>query len=345
MRMQKQKSLLIQARVKSMTRKLITVVCALLCSCIIFTGCSGYKHIEPSENDLQVVGQVGDKDVYLEELRFVAYTYRDMMTARYGEDIFDGDDADTYFEMLRELVYSNITYGYAVLLLCEEAKISLGEEAILKKVDETLSDMTEELGSFSKYKKYLAENHLTDHFLRYTTEISLLENELMYVYTDDLNLIENDDEALYDIIKNEFIAVRHIFIPHTEENAEEKISEAAAKYANGSNFEELMDEYNRDTEMTSEGLYILDGYMTDEYEEAAFSLNIGGTSDIVSDYNGYYIIERLETSAQTIMLKFDYFKKLYQTYTFYSVIDAAQMELVFTPNDAGKEYMANPFKA
>lgn len=326
-----------------MMRKLIALICILLCLAVMLMGCSEYRAIEPDGDDLTVVGQVGGRDVYLEELRFVAYTYRDMMTTRYGEDIFEGEDADMYLEMLRELVYANITSNYAVLFLCEEVRISLGEKVVVQRVDETLSEMTEELGGFSKYKKYLKENHLTDHFLRFTTELRLLENELLYVYVDDLSLIEDDDEKIYDIIKDEFIAVRHVFIPHTEENASEMIETVKQRHTDGADFAALMNEYNKDTEMTSDGLFILDGYMTDEYESVAFSLDIGAVSGIVEDYNGYYLIERLEMSPSSIMLKLDYLKELYQTYTFYGMIDEKQATLTFIPNEAGTEYMSAPF--
>lgn len=327
-----------------MTRKLIFFVCSVLCLSILLVGCSGYKQITPTDEDLKVVGQVGGKDVYLEELRFVTYTYRDMMISRYGEGIFEGDDADMYLEMLRELVYTNITSGYAVLLMCEEVRISLGEEAVLQKVDEKLTEMTEELGGFSKYKKYLKENYLTDHFLRFSTELNILENELMYVYVDDLLLIEDDDEAIYDIIKNEFLVVRHVFIPHTDENAKQLIAEAEQKLASGTDIQTLIEQYGQDTEMNSEGIFILDGYMSDEYEKVAFSLNVGETSGIVEDDKGYYLIERLEMSPASIMMKFDHLKDLYQTYTFYSMIDDMQATLTFVPNDAGNEYMSDPFK-
>ena len=56
-------------------------------------GCA-YEQIPPTDEDLTVVGQVEGKDVYLEELRFVAYTYRDMLTTQYGEDIFEGWDEE-----------------------------------------------------------------------------------------------------------------------------------------------------------------------------------------------------------------------------------------------------------
>ena len=91
--------------------------------------------------------------------------------------------------------------------------------------------------------------------------------------------------------------------------------------------------------MTDDGVFILDGYMTDAYENVAFGLKIGEHSNVVSDENGYYIIERLEMNPLSIMTKFDYLKQLYQTYTFYAAVDRVQADLTFVPNEAGEAYM------
>ena len=118
-------------------RALLCALTALTLMCSsLFTGCSSeYKQIEPEDEELTVVGYVGDREVYLEELRFVAYTYRDILTERYGEGIFDGEDKQYYLELLTDLVYSNITADYATISLCEQVGIELGETAILEAVE------------------------------------------------------------------------------------------------------------------------------------------------------------------------------------------------------------------
>ena len=135
----------------------------------------------------------------------------------------------------------------------------------------------------------------------------------------------------------------HVFVPHTDDDAEQTINEVLKKHREGTGMTSLISEYNQDPAMTEKGIFILDGYMTNEYENVAFSLEIGQTSDIVVDDNGYYFIERLQTSPADIMLDFDNLKKTYQTYTFYSMIDKKQSELTFIPNEACIDYMSDPF--
>ncbi len=324
--------------IKAAALLLVTaIVCPLiLCSC-------SYKAIPPSEDDMIVVGQVEGIDVHKDELRFVTDTYRRLLIARYGEGIFEGEDRAAYLSMLKELVYANITANYAVILLCGEVKINLGEEAVLEKVEERMAELVDELGGVSKYKKYLSENCLTDRLLRFNTEVDLLQNELMYVYVEDILLIENDDEKIYDIIMSDFIGVKHIFVSHSTENAQDKINTALSRLNNGESFAYVLEEFDEDEDMTSDGLYIPRGYMTERYDEVAFSLDVGETSDIVEDEHGYYIITRTELSTLTVLQRFDYLKSLYQSYTFLSIIDKKQAELVFVPTEAGESFMADPF--
>lgn len=327
-----------------MKRPLLCVLTALtlLCSSLL-VGCSDYRQIKPDDEDLTIIGYVGDEEVYLEELRFVAYTYRDMMIERYGEGIFEGEDKEYYLGLLKELVYANITADYAVLSLCGEVGIGMGESAILEAVDKRMTETVEEIGGMGEYKNFLKENHLTDHMLRRSVEISLLESELMYIYVDDILLIPDDDEEIYEIVKDEFIVVRHIFVPHSEDDAQETINEVKTRLDGGEDFALLLDLYGKDEDMSADGLFILDGYMTDDYEKAAFELRVGERSDVVEDEHGYYVIERLKMNTSEIMLKIDHLKELYQTYTFYSMVDERQATLTFVPTEAGEAYMSDPF--
>ena len=327
-----------------MKNRFLSLFLALSLLCTVFlVGCSDYRSISPKDGDLTVVGHVGNREVYLEELRFVTYTYFQLLTQRYGENIFEGEDREYYLSLLAERVCANITADYAVLSLCDEVGIGMGESAILDAVDKKMSETVEEIGGMSEYKKFLKENHLTDHMLRRSVEISLLQNELMYVYVDDLSLISSNDEEIYEIIKKDFITVRHVFIPHSDENASEKIAQAKALLDSGSDFSDVLDEYGQDEEMNADGIFILRGYMTEAYEERAFELRVGERSDIVEDEHGYYVIERLKMDTAKILLQMDYLKELYQTYTFYAMVDERQASLSFIPNDAGQAYLDDPF--
>ncbi len=325
-------------------RKAYSLLCVLLAVLLLtLCGCSDYKPLKSKDEELEAVGYVGEREVLFDELKFVVHTYRQILTDTYGDGIFEGEDKDYYLELLRERVYANITADYALLSLCDEVGIGLGETAVLEAVNKRMSETVEELGGMGEYKKFLKENNVTDRMLRRSVEISLLESELMYVYIDDLGIISDSDEEIYEIIKNEFLVVRHIFIPHSQDNAHETLAVVKDKLDGGEDFAALLDEYGCDGDMTAEGNFILKGYMTKSYEKAAFELSVGECSDIVEDEHGYYIIERLKMNTAKIMLQMDYLKELYQTYTFYAMVDLRQEALTFVPNELCESYMENPF--
>ena len=325
--------------IKSLKVKLLLVLLLLSLLTSLVSCSTEYSPIEPTDEDMTVVGQISGKYVYLDELRFITESNKKALESKYGEGIFSGAESEKYLAELRDAVFANITANYATLLLCEEAYIRLGEQAILERVDSTLSDIVDELGGMKKYKEYLEENHLTDHFLRFNIEVSLLENELFYVYVDDLGVIASDDDAVFEIIEDEFIVVRHVFVSATTENADEKIQKAKAALDGGADFGAVMQEYNEDSDTTESGIFVMKGYMNEKYEETAFSLNIGKRSDIVSDESGYYIIERLEMDSMQVLLKLDALKELYQQYTFIAILDEKQSSLEFIPNEAGLAYI------
>ena len=317
--------------VKALYRILSLSLSLAICLVALLSCTGGYKPIKPTDDDIRVVGTVAGHEVLWDEFRFVAITHANAMKEKYGDGIFEGEDSARYKEELRSLVYESITANYAVLALCSEAKIERGEKAVIEAVDEEIARIVEELGGMSEYRKYLEENYLTDNFLRFSIEIQLLQSELMYVYRDDLGMIASSEDDVYDAIMNEFAYVHHIFIPHTDEDAYGKISEAHARLTSGDSFDSLMSEYGRDDNMTLSGLLIPRGYMTDEYDEAIFSISLG-TTGIVRDDLGYYIIRRSEISPMAVMADLQNLTSLYQTYALISMIDEKQASLDFIPN-------------
>ena len=95
--------------------------------------------------------------------------------------------------------------------------------------------------------------------------------------------------------------------------------------------------------MSETGMFIIEGYMSEEYEENAFDLDVGETTGVVRLDEGYYVIERLKMDMGTIWLNFSYLKEMYQNYTFISIIDDKQDSLTFTPNSYAEEFMNAPF--
>lgn len=319
-------------------KKIISLFVSLI---FIFSllGCSPARPIKGSEDDLRVVGTVGEFEVLFEEFRFAALIYRDTLIKKHGEDIFeDPKIASAYAEQIREYVYDNMTYNYAILSLCREIGIEADDPVLQAAVKKAIDDIVRSLGGTrGKYKKYLKEGYMTDHFLRFNTCIDLMQNELFYAYTDDLALIETDDTSIADIISEEFVRTQHVYISKsngkTDIENRDRINLAYSKLSEGADFMSVAKEYGDDRDMSDAGVYFPQGYMNEEYEEVAFSLGIDEISEIIEDSNGYYIIKRLPKDTAYIFANFYTLKEMYQEYKFLALIKEAEDELEFIPNE------------
>lgn len=311
-----------------------TVAVLLLLSTLLLVSCSSPRPIESSEDELRVVGQVGEYDVLYEELRFLVLNYKKTITEAYGEDFFDDPQN---VEAVEKYIFENITYNYAVFKMCLDVGIEHNEPIILDAVQKKVEETVSKVGGRRKYKKYLQENYLTDQIFRLNIAVDVLQNELMYVYTNDLMIIEKDDDAIYDIIRDEFIRTQHIYISKSNGNSDTenraRIEAAYSELLNGADFMAVAGEYGEDSELKEEGFYILKGYMSEKYEESAFSLKRDEFSGIIEDEGGFYIIKRLEQEPLYVMLNFEMLAERYKYYTFIELINDTQRSLEFVPNE------------
>lgn len=315
-----------------------SAVIFLIALCMLLGSCAGLKPIESSEQDSQVVGYVDEFEVLYEELRFAVLTYKQILIDTYGDGVFeDPDTAAKYEAMLRESVYENITSNYAILLLCKEVGIERGDEVLAEAVQTKLEAQVEELGGVRKYKKFLRENNMTDSFFRFNLLVDIMQNELFYVYTYDLELIEPDDEAIYDVIQNEFIRTQHIYISkdngRTYEENKALIAKAYDDLISGEDFLSVAKEYSSEESIDENGFYIPQGYMSETYDAAAFDLALDEFTEIIEDDAGFYIIKRLQMDPVYLLMNFNTLKDRYQSYAFLKIVNDTQKELEFKPSE------------
>ena len=329
-------------RYKSVTR-MLAVITALCLLCASLTACGKARPIKSTKEELTPVGTVAGHEVLYEELRYLTLKYRQAMAATYGETIWDTEASrEQYRAELEKAVYDNITSNYAVLALCDEVQIKHTEDAIQKAVQEYVQSTVDEMGGVKEYREQMKAEFLTDHFYRFSLAVSFCETELLYVYTDDLGLIERDESKIYDIImSDEFARTLHIYI---ENNAGEDPAENRAKaedilrqYRDGTAFNTLIGRYSEDFYMTTtNGYYFTRGEMVREYEDAAFALTVGEVSEVVETSSGYYIIQRLEPDTAYVMSNLTALIQQYQYAMLYNMIDEKQSELAIELNDFGK---------
>ena len=330
-----------------MKKLLIKGVGMLLCVVMLglsLVACSAGRPIKASAQDLEVVGKVGDFDVLYEELRYVTLFYRQVLEDKYGDGIWDdAATAQKHSEELYELVTRNITANYAVLSLCAEVGITADAAEIQEAVTDYINEMAEELGGRGEYKKQLKAENATDHFLRFTIAVDYCQNELYYSYTQDLGLIETDDDKIYDyIMADNFVRTVHVYIQNDEGDDVEQNRAAAQKVVeqikNGESINTLIgSSVNEDFALTTtNGYYFGRGEMLQAYEDAAFALEINEVSDVVETSSGFYVIQRLPLEAVYVMQHLDTLIDQYQYSELNRYIDERQAQLDIEFNDYGK---------
>ncbi len=329
-----------------MKRIWIKIFCGLLCGLLTLsslTACSAGRPIKSSDEELTAVGTVDEYEVLYEELRFVTLMYRTQLEGQYGKDIWsDPATAEQYRGELEELVMRNITANYAVLTLCRAVGITPDAGEIQTAVADYIDELVVEIGGRSAYKSALREQGLTDHFLRFTVAVDYCQNELYYSYTQDLGLIETDEDVVYDyIMDGNFIRTVHVYIQNDQGDDIEKNRAAAEdvhrRLTEGEDINKIIgSSVNEDFDLTTtNGYYFTRGEMITAYEDAAFALEIGSFSDVVETSTGFYVIKRLPLEADYVMKNLVTLMNQYQFSLLNKFIDDRQAELVFEFNEYG----------
>ena len=321
------------------------ILSAMLALCLLcsLVSCNKARPIRSSKEELTPVGTVAAHDVLYEELRYLTLKYREAMAATYGETIWDtAESRELYRAELEKAVMDNITSNYAVLALCDEVQIKHTEKAIEEAVQKYVQETVDQLGGMKVYREQMESEFLTDHFFRFSLAVSFCETELMYVYTDDLGLIERDEDKIYDMIMGgDFARTLHIYIENNPGDDVEKnralAQDIRRQIDEGEKFNTLIGRHSEDFYMTTtNGYYFTHGEMVKEYEDAAFALEIGAISDVIETADGFYIIQRLEPQTEYVLSNLSTLIDQYQYAMLYNMIDEKQTELSLIWNDYGK---------
>ena len=169
--------------------------------------------------------------------------------------------------------------------------------------------------------------------MRENLRVEIMQNELFYVYVDDFEVIESDPDKIYDIIKEDFLRVQHVYVSKSTKGADAKINEALSRIEAGDDFWSVVKEYGEDAELAEAGEYITRGYMNEAYENAAYSLAVNEHSGVIESDNGYFIVKRLELDPLYLMLNLETLSERYQRYEFLDIIYEKQRALEFVPNE------------
>ena len=317
--------------------KKISIIAILLLVAMILPGCTS---LSPTEQDMKVVGKVGDYEVYYDELRYFVMNYKtQVLDPKYGDITGNEEKAAEYKAELIEYVSAAITRNYAVMLLCDGFSVDYDNDVILQQVELYVDETIEEAGGKRAYKKELESLYLTDRFYRTYLQMNYAERELKYVFADDFGFIPGTDEEIEDYMdSDDFICTRHICVLKDDTApaaVKAKIEMIYDELEGGALFEDLIGMYSEDYQDTGSGYYFTYGEMDKEYEDAAFDLDEYEYSEIVETSYGYYIIMRFEKDEEYMEDNFADLKSQIQYALTYNKISEQQEKLSFVFNEYG----------
>ncbi len=308
------------------------------------------------------MGNVGEREIYYDELRYLTLRYKTELEEKYGKGIWDDESsASLYEEELRALVASGIVDGgyYAVLELADRyysggSAAMTTEKEIEQAVSDEINETAEELGGKKKYFELLETEGLSDRLFRFYLNAGFCADELSYVLINDLGVIANTEEANQKRIdEGKLIRTNHIFIEGKTEESRKKaesirnellLCDASELY---NTFLIKKTVYCTDTTITTlNGAYFAryTSNYGDAYEKTAVNTEIGKIGELLETDSGYYVIIRLE-------LEQAYVKKNYESVVnqllgseFNEIIDDIKKEQTFTFNELGASIVLSSVK-
>ncbi|AOT71059.1 hypothetical protein Gferi_16745 [Geosporobacter ferrireducens] len=260
-----------------------------------------------SVGDEDTVAKVNDTPISYEEYRknFAMIKYE--LEASYGDKIWSQiyQDKKTFLQVVQENLVERLIRDELLKQYVEKQSLQINQDAI----DTEYQKQVERLNSQPEKKKYYEENQIDEAFIRkFFVSSAYMEEFVAHV---GQSITVSDEEIEKYIAENSEkyvdyqlqVRARHILV-ETEEEAKDLVS----RIRNGEDFATLATQYSKDTGSAVQGGdlgFFPKGIMVKEFEDMAFSLNIGEISEPVKTQFGYHIIEVLDVQDMKEEMKRD----------------------------------------
>ncbi len=311
-------------------KKFARIIALLSCLCLTlatFGGCTSTK----DENDIDektTVLQAAGSDISYGMYRYFFLNYK----SAYSKEEIEANAENIYADIEKNAIESCKSVA-VVLSIAREYGILPTDSQIQADIENTIASIKEQYIDEKSDKKgekgyalQLSQNYMTDTVLRTLIAVDLCESALYTKMLEEAVHLTADDEVISPILYgDEFIRVVQIYIdagngkdPETNRRDAQSLLE---KLRAGADFDKLVGDYSNDYTMTPDGYYINRGYMSEEFENVAFSLAVGQISEVLELEDGFHIIKRLDKDAEYIEKNYEKLKDQYLYCKFYDYID------------------------
>ncbi len=253
---------------------------SLLISLLLISGC--VKNTDGVA--IQVNKETISTDTYEREYE----VYKSLYERQYGEDALsqEGINGKTIGEDLRDNIINKLITESLIEKEMEETGLLISDEEIQENIDK----YKDSLGGEENYQDFISNNKLTeDYFKENIRKTLLLEKHKEYV-KDNFNIDDGEALKYFNENKEDLVEIKASHILFSNEDDAKRVK---ADLDKGGNFEEIAKKESLDSVSAVNGGdlgYFSRGNMIPEFEDKAFSLNVGEISNVLKTEVGYHII-------------------------------------------------------
>lgn len=215
-----------------------------------------------SLNNGEVVAKIGEEEISKDQ-------FYDRLVEMYGSQVLDS--------MITEKI---------VELEAKKAKISVTDEDVQKELDKMIEQVGgEEMFNFQLAYSGYTMDQMKEELKNYLTIVKILEPKI--------EITDEEINSYFEENKDRFAQEEEVQASHILVDDEETANKVKKLLDDGGDFAALAKEYSKDGSAQSGGDlgYFTKGEMVQEFEDAAFSMEIGQVSEPVKSEYGYHIIK------------------------------------------------------
>lgn len=252
-------------RLKGLNPQVLLALIAVLLIAVIVLGVMMAQ--QSPQQSSQVVATVNGEEIMQDELFEALY-------AQGGKDALD------------QLITRRL-----ILQESEQAGITVSEEDLDAEIDSIILESFQ--GSEEAFLSALDYYGISEESFREDARLNMLVRQIAL---EQINPTDEDVRAYFEENRDLFDQAEEVEARHILVESEELVNEIAAMLADGDDFAALAAVHSLDQSNKDSGGYLgffSRGMMVEEFEEAAFALEVGEISEPVQTNFGFHLIELL----------------------------------------------------